>query len=233
MHLTDKDEAALCHVLDKLEIIQQSEYPGDDEIEIVKAVKSSIKSEVEMVQEFHITFGHPVAVEPVEKINEQRLSDRIGYILEEVRELAEAGGPAVFHKFAIHIAKMYEFCEQKTYTQPESLVDCLDALIDINYFTAGTVVELGLQKQFREGFELVHENNMSKICRTTDETNRTAEMYNGLGVDFTTESILGKDELMILFKRADNNKVLKPAHYQPVDLTVLFNSQAPEILPAD
>jgi predicted HAD superfamily Cof-like phosphohydrolase len=42
-------------------------------------------------------------------------------------------------------------------------VEILDSLIDLAYVLFGTVNAHGMQKEFVEGFRIVHENNMTKV----------------------------------------------------------------------
>jgi len=42
-------------------------------------------------------------------------------------------------------------------------VEILDALVDIAYVLFGTINAHGMQKEFVEGFRIVHENNMTKV----------------------------------------------------------------------
>ena len=78
----------------------------------------------------------------------------------------------------------------------DDMVEILDSLVDQAYILFGTVNAHGLQEQFIKAFDLVHENNMSKL----DE--------NG--------NVL----------KNDAGKVIKPAGFKPVDLKPLFDIDA-------
>ena len=41
--------------------------------------------------------------------------------------------------------------------------EVLDALVDIQYFLSGTIVACGMGQIFQEAFEIIHQNNMSKL----------------------------------------------------------------------
>lgn len=71
-------------------------------------------------------------------------------------------------------------------------VEVLDALVDIDYIAKGTAHEAGLLNLLQDGWDLVHANNMTKI---------------------------GPDGKVL---KSDDNKVIKPAGYMPVDLNTLF-----------
>lgn len=74
----------------------------------------------------------------------------------------------------------------------ENKVEILDALIDMAYILFGTVASHGMTEEFIKGFDLVHDNNMTKI------------QSNGK-----------------VLKNADG-KILKPEGYKPVDLSSLL-----------
>ena len=71
-------------------------------------------------------------------------------------------------------------------------VEILDALIDKAYVLFGTVASHGMINEFVKGFQLVHENNMTKVGSN------------------------GK-----VLKNPDG-KILKPQGFKPVDLTSLL-----------
>lgn len=52
----------------------------------------------------------------------------------------------------------------------------LDALSDILYVTYGAGSSLGLDLD--KAFSLVHESNMSKLCKSPEEAEKTVEWYN-------------------------------------------------------
>lgn len=73
-------------------------------------------------------------------------------------------------------------------------VEILDAVVDALYILAGTINEHGLQDLLVPAFELVHNNNMTKV---------------------------GADGKCV---RSPQGKILKPEGYKPVDLSVLFKA---------
>lgn len=48
-------------------------------------------------------------------------------------------------------------------TDDKNLIETLDAVVDIAYVLFGTINMHGLQDLFEKAFNLVHENNLSKI----------------------------------------------------------------------
>lgn len=77
-------------------------------------------------------------------------------------------------------------------------VETLDAIIDIHYIANGTAQEAGIVDKLSDAWDLVHANNMTKL----DENGKVIKNEYG--------------------------KVIKPANYKPVDLTVLFNGRGLE-----
>lgn len=71
-------------------------------------------------------------------------------------------------------------------------VEILDAGVDILYIVLGTMHEAGVLDKFSEAWDLVHDNNMTK---------------------------LGEDGKVV---KNENGKVIKPSNYKPVDLKILF-----------
>ena len=95
------------------------------------------KTTLEMVQEFHKTYGLPVE-------GEQTLSDektrqlRINLLAEELDELKEA-------------------------LADNDPLETLDALIDLQYVLDGAFLSFGMQDVKGAAFEEVHRSNMSKL----------------------------------------------------------------------
>lgn len=85
-----------------------------------------------MVREFHKAFNHPVADKPTRLSPEQK-NNRVKWMQEELNE----------------------------YVNANTLLDEIDALIDLEYFVQGTLVEHGVKPDAI--FEIVHQANMSKL----------------------------------------------------------------------
>ncbi len=92
----------------------------------------SIHHEWQLVKEFHEKFGHPVSDKP-QFMPKERAEKRYAWMLEEINEFIEA----------------------------EDLVEQSDAMIDLIYFTLGTLVEMGVKPE--KLFEIVHKANLSKL----------------------------------------------------------------------
>lgn len=96
-----------------------------------------MKSTIEMVEEFHETYGLPVHGEP-DLSCEQTKQLRINLLQEELNELKEA-------------------------LEDNDPVETLDALIDLQYVLDGAFLSFGLQGAKQAAFEEVHRSNMSKL----------------------------------------------------------------------
>lgn len=131
-----------------------------------------MKDQIEKVLAFHKAFGVPILDKP--EITDRFLL-RQDLINEEVIELQNAG-------------------------LNKDKVETLDAIVDSIYILLGTAIEFGLHDKLEEAFNLVHENNMSKLVDGKP-------LINGEGI-IVADKPLGK--------------VLKPEGYKPVDLSVLF-----------
>ncbi len=96
-----------------------------------------MKTTLDMVQEFHDTYGLPVHAEPNLSC-EQTKQLRINLLQEELNELKEA-------------------------LENNDPLETLDALIDLQYVLDGAFLSFGLQAVKQAAFEEVHRSNMSKL----------------------------------------------------------------------
>lgn len=96
-----------------------------------------MKTTLEMVQEFHDTYGLPVHGEPNLSC-EQTKQLRINLLQEELNELKEA-------------------------LENNDKLETLDALIDLQYVLDGAFLSFGLQAVKQAAFDEVHRSNMSKL----------------------------------------------------------------------
>jgi predicted HAD superfamily Cof-like phosphohydrolase len=95
------------------------------------------KTTIDMVEEFHETYGLPVHAEPNLSC-EQTKQLRINLLQEELNELKEA-------------------------LENNDPLETLDALIDLQYVLDGAFLSFGLQDVKMAAFEEVHRSNMSKL----------------------------------------------------------------------
>jgi len=95
------------------------------------------KTTLEMVQEFHETYGLPVEAEQTLSSEKTQML-RINLLAEELDELKEA-------------------------LADNDPVETLDALIDLQYVLDGAFLSFGMQDVKQAAFEEVHCSNMSKL----------------------------------------------------------------------
>lgn len=149
---------------------------------------------LQMVAEFHETFGHPVLANP-QIPHENRCKLRVSLIQEELNELSEA------------IAE-------------NDLVAVADALCDIQYVLSGAILEFGLQEAFLDLFSEVQRSNMSKACKSVEEAEETLRHFEEKGQLAYYEE---KDGRYLVYRKEDN-KTLKSINYSPADLRTALNN---------
>lgn len=161
-------------------------------------VKSKVKimedlKALSQVAEFHQTFKHPILADATIPTKE-RCQLRIDLIAEELKELQEA-------------------------VDDGNMVEIADALCDLQYVLAGSVLEFGLANQFKTLFDEVHRSNMSKACKTIEEAEETIQFYKtNNNVDAYYKEI---DSLFLVYREGDH-KTLKSVNYSPADLKGLL-----------
>lgn len=96
-----------------------------------------MKNTIDMVEEFHETYGLPVHDAPHLSC-EQTKQLRINLLQEELNELKEA-------------------------LAANDALETLDALIDLQYVLDGAFLSFGMQDVKMAAFEEVHRSNMSKL----------------------------------------------------------------------
>ncbi len=141
------------------------------------------------VAEFHNTFDLPVLDDPTIPSSE-RCDLRINLLQEELNELKDA-------------------------IADNDLVEIADALSDLQYVLSGAVLEFGLSTKFKLLFDEVHRSNMSKVCKSLEEAERTQVHYKNTK---NTESFIKEKNGEFLVYRVGDEKVLKSVEYSPADL---------------
>lgn len=97
-----------------------------------------MKKYTDAVHEFHTAFGLGINNEPVANIGEDRNLLRFNLMKEENEEYFEAANN-------------------------NDLVEVADALGDMLYILAGTIIEHGMQYKIAEVFDEIQRSNMSKL----------------------------------------------------------------------
>jgi predicted HAD superfamily Cof-like phosphohydrolase len=157
------------------------------------------QSNFQKVGDFHEKFEHTINTEPQTNIfttDPKLLSLRFALVEEEFLELGQA-------------IKEHDFTE------------VVDALGDMLYVLHGFGHTIGVNMD--KAFALIHESNMSKLCKTEQDAIDTVEWYKsrsdkaGSSPDYRKT----KDGKAWLVFDSVSGKVLKSKYYTPVDLSVL------------
>jgi predicted HAD superfamily Cof-like phosphohydrolase len=148
---------------------------------------------IEQVKEFHEVFGHPVSNVPY-CLPLERTIARTGYMLEELNEYSVAASS-------------------------KDIVEIADALIDLQYFLDGTLIEHGLWVIKDELFAEVHRSNMTKVCKDENHAAETIEAYQS---DDITCYVKKVNQYWVVYRK-DNNKVLKAIGWEEPDLKSIID----------
>jgi NTP pyrophosphatase (non-canonical NTP hydrolase) len=161
---------------------------------------SNFRKVVHFNQQFGVIPSSVISPQPFTlQTNPQGAEFCMKLIREEVKELEEA-------------------VKEKDY------VESADALADILYVVYGMGARLGIDLD--EAFELVHQNNMSKLCSTEEEALETVRHYQNnfekFGYDSPTYRKSPDGMKYVVFNKS-TGKVLKSIKWIPVNLTYLLD----------
>ena len=101
----------------------------------------------------------------------------------------------------------------------KDFVETIDGLIDQLYVIYGMLSRLGINAD--KAFDLVHTNNMSKLCKTEEEAQESVKYYENnkdLGYDSPSYRMAPDQTHWVVYNQA-TNKVLKSIKYEKVDLS--------------
>ena len=154
----------------------------------------------EKVVEFNKQFGITTHEKPVKDIFDQdsKLVDyRLSLVAEEFKELQQA-------------------IKEKDYTET------IDALCDLLYVICGFGSSIGTNLD--DAFDIVHNSNMSKLCKTEEEAKQTVEYYHdhkelGYLSPCYRKSTDGK--YYVVYNK-DTMKILKSINYTPANFSELL-----------
>lgn len=146
-------------------------------------------SNFQSVAEFHRVFGHP---------NPNTLQKTI---LEDDPKLA---------KFRLSLIEE-EFNELKSAVATNDMTEVIDGLADILYVTYGMGVAFGIDLD--RAFQIVHQSNMSKICRTEQEAKDTIEHYKTLPDSPNVQYRPSPDGKYFVVYNEDTGKILKSKYF--------------------
>lgn len=101
-----------------------------------------------------------------------------------------------------------------------TVTSCLESIVSyVRALTAVTGVDL------QQVFTLIHENNMSKMCKTEEEAKLTVTKYQESGTYDTPTYRKSPDNSHYVVFNDSDKKVLKAAGYMPVDLSPAINRE--------
>jgi predicted HAD superfamily Cof-like phosphohydrolase len=147
-------------------------------------------TKIEQVEQFMLFSGQKVSQSPnTGNVELQEL--RVELLREELKELQEA-------------------------LLVNDLIEVADALVDLEYVLLGAILSFGLKDKFDILFQVVHDNNMTKFCKSHQEAIDTVEYYAKRKNTSTYVHQINSD--LFVVKRTSDNKVLKSIEYQPVNL---------------
>lgn len=159
-------------------------------------------SNFEKVIEFHKAFGLPHNTEMQSNVfteNKKLTKLRLDLILEEVSELKEA-------------IDTHDFTE------------VIDALSDILYVVYGAASSFGIN--INKAFDIVHKSNMSKLCTSEEQAQKTVENYRKLyesgssTYDSPEYRLSDNKKYWVVFNKS-SGKILKSIDYTPANFESL------------
>lgn len=104
-------------------------------------------------------------------------------------------------------------------------VETVDALADILYVVYGMGTRIGVNLD--RAFEIVHENNMSKLCSSEEEAKESVQYYlenkEKLGYDSPSYRLAEDGKHYVVYNQS-TKKVLKSIKWQPVDLSYVMET---------
>lgn len=129
--------------------------------------------------------------------------------------------------------KQVEFClslireemkELEQAVKDKDYVETVDALADILYVVYGMGARIGVNMD--QAFEMVHQNNMSKLCKSEEEAIESVKFYTQnkekLGYDSPSYR-KAPDNIHWVVYNQSTKKILKSIKWQPVDLSYVLH----------
>lgn len=157
----------------------------------------------EKVVDFNKQFGNSVPDQLQTKIfteNPKIVKLCMSLITEEVKELEKA-------------------------VSENDMVETIDALADILYVVYGMGARLGIDLD--KAFDIVHQSNMSKLCRTEEEAKMTVDFYEDqyqsgkMTYDSPNIKMSHDGSKWVVYNKS-TGKVLKSINYTPAAFNQLF-----------
>lgn len=224
--MTDKLESRIYEVFENQRFVIDKKCRPEDIISLVNDICCVVRQEENSskVEQFMNTFNQPVLEVPTIP-DKDTYSLRLSLILEELSELAEAGGRQIVSMFIDQVTdkglELINKLEAGKYNQEANIIEAFDALADLEYVLKGAIHCFGGGEIFDEIFDDVHSSNMSKVCKNVEEASETIQNYAIKGIEVYANKQFSNSYLIY---RTSDNKVLKSINYKPVDLTKYFNN---------
>lgn len=158
------------------------------------------------VVDFNKKFGVPIRRKPdpdVFDTDPKLVKLRMDLIREEMKELEQA-------------------------VQEKDYIETVDALADILYVVYGMGASIGTD--LYEAFRLVHDSNMSKLCKSEEEAKKTVEWYINAfekgeqPYDSPSYRLSDDGGYWVVFNKS-SGKILKSINYHPVDLKPIMDKE--------
>jgi fructose-1,6-bisphosphatase len=109
----------------------------------------------------------------------------------------------------------------------KDFVETVDALADILYVVYGMSTRIGVDMD--NVFDVVHQNNMSKLCSTEEDAKASVEYYlankEKLGYDSPAYRLAEDGKHYVVYNQS-TKKVLKSIKWQPVDLSFVMKTDS-------
>lgn len=134
---------------------------ASEQVEDIEMIVLGAKTEYEMLREFQTTFNSPCNDTPTvipfcdsEDNDTEAVVKSVRWAMQMAKAESKRQGSQVMFRASLLLEEVAELLEATT------LVDQLDALVDIHYINTGNFVEMGVE--YHEPFSIVHNANMSK-----------------------------------------------------------------------
>jgi len=156
-------------------------------------------SNFDKVIEFNKSFNVPIFNSPqhnITKNNTKLTKLRLDLITEEVQELTDA-------------------------IKQDNFIEIVDALADILYVVYGAGCSFGIDLD--KAFDLVHQSNMSKLCKTKEIAIKTVQWYKTHNNVYDSPNYkLSQDRKYYIVYNESTGKILKSIEYNPVDFSTIL-----------
>jgi len=159
----------------------------------------SHQTNFEAVGEFHTVFGHPKP----DTLQKDAIAENLKLV-----------------QFRLNLINE-EFTELKEAVAENNMTEVIDALGDILYVVYGMGQALGIDLD--RAFKIVHDSNMSKLCKNENEAIETVDYYKTLpGFEQTNVGyrLSTVNNLYVVYD-INTGKILKSKYYTLADFTEL------------